>query len=252
MAKRNLFGDCVLRRDGIGRLYLMKLEGGWNSPRISIVSEQDLLAEYNVRLGDWTRDEVSDFCPVVCIPRSEQPTLHEGEEPPFVLDDIGPRGQVGDTELEAFKRLLAAHQGLNFVCDSFEPDPEKSEAFNRFVAQTDGYKVRHDGPVLVGDEITPERVREIARAIPFGIGVELLTPIDASDPNEPWSNAAIRRVLKEHPEIIHDFGTRGLSPLGTDLTKSYESIGRCYKVETDPATGHITIQNVPEKKPTDP
>ena len=146
-------------------------------------------------------------------------------EPPFVFDDVGPRGQVGDNELEAFKRLLAAHPGLNFVSDSFEPDPEKSAAFDRFMAQTDGYKVRHDSPapVLVGDEITPERVREMicgtdGYGTAFGIGVELLTPIDASDPNEPWSNAAIRRVLLEHPEIIHDFGYRGSKGMQKFLT----------------------------------
>ena len=82
MAKQNLLGDTVIRRDGIGRLYLMnRQEGGWKSSRVSVASEGDLLDRFNVRLGEWTRDECSEYCPVTCLPRSEQPTLPDGEEP---------------------------------------------------------------------------------------------------------------------------------------------------------------------------
>jgi hypothetical protein len=83
MSKVNLRADTVLRRnpeDG-GKPYLMnRQEGGWCQIAIPIGSEEELLAGYHVRLGEWSRDEYGEFCPVICIPRSEQPTLHDGEE----------------------------------------------------------------------------------------------------------------------------------------------------------------------------
>ena len=54
---------------------------GWSLSSIPIANEETLLRVFNVQLGKWTKDEFSDYCPVMCIPRSELPTLHEGEEP---------------------------------------------------------------------------------------------------------------------------------------------------------------------------
>lgn len=77
MSKISLFGDTVLRKDG-DQLYLMnRQEGGWRQQAIPVGSETEFLAKYNARLGEWSRDEHGEFCPVTCIPRSEQPTLHD-------------------------------------------------------------------------------------------------------------------------------------------------------------------------------
>jgi hypothetical protein len=85
MSKISLFGDTVLRKDG-DQLYLMnRQEGGWRQQAIPVGSETEFLANYQVRLGEWSRDEHGEFCPVTCIPRSEQPTLH----------DVGMRGVNG-------------------------------------------------------------------------------------------------------------------------------------------------------------
>lgn len=83
MSKISLYGDTVLRRDG-DQLYLMnRQEGGWREKAIPVgTSEEEFLASYNVHLGCWSRDEHGEFCPVICIPRSEQPTLHD--IPPMV------------------------------------------------------------------------------------------------------------------------------------------------------------------------
>jgi len=83
MSKVNLLADTVLRRDHEdgGRLYLMnRQEGGWCQIAIPVGSEEEFLANYNAHLGSWSRDEYGEFCPVIRIPRSEQPTLHDGEE----------------------------------------------------------------------------------------------------------------------------------------------------------------------------
>lgn len=97
MAKQNLLSNTIIRRDGNGDLYLMnRLEGGWRSMAIQVSSEADLLDRFNVRLGEWTRDECSDYCPVICLGREEQPTLHDGEDP----------------EVEAFRSVAAANPGV--------------------------------------------------------------------------------------------------------------------------------------------
>jgi hypothetical protein len=182
MAKRNLLGDTIIRRDGIGRLYLMnRQEGGWKSSRVSVASEEALLDEYNVRLGEWTRDKCSEYCPVICIPRSEQPTLHDGEEPPFVLHDIGPRGQVGDSELEAFQTLMKHYgqRGPNMMDDSLHP-------------------------VVVGDGITQEKIRELARgragySTTLNFGARGITPEIQDEPTSSGveSDDPARALLKE-------------------------------------------------------
>jgi hypothetical protein len=78
--KQDLYGDTVLRRDG-DQLYLMnRQEGGWREWAVPVESEAYVLSKWNVRLGEWSRDEHGEFCPVTRIPRSEQPTLHDGEE----------------------------------------------------------------------------------------------------------------------------------------------------------------------------
>lgn len=129
MAKRNLLGDCVLRRGSLGELYLMnRQEGGWRSALFPVKSEETLLDEYNVRLGEWTKDECSEYCLVTRIPRSELPTLHDGERPSevetFPFDDIGPRGETPidpNLESEAFRSIREVYEfnKLNLLDDSF-------------------------------------------------------------------------------------------------------------------------------------
>ena len=69
--------DAVLRRDIDGQLYLMICqEGGWRQKAI-LVGDETELSKYNARLGTWSRDEHGDFCPVICLSRSEQPTVND-------------------------------------------------------------------------------------------------------------------------------------------------------------------------------
>lgn len=82
MTKKTLYADTVLRK-GRNQLYLMNGQGGWRQDwAIPVESEQWLVDHYHVRVGEWSQDEHGDFCPVIRVPRSEQPTLHEGETPP--------------------------------------------------------------------------------------------------------------------------------------------------------------------------
>jgi len=92
-------------------------EGGWRSALFPVESEGAFLAEYNVRLGEWTKDECSEYCPVTRISRSELPTLHDGEGPSevetFPFDDIGPRGGTPidpNLESEAFMGIREAYR----------------------------------------------------------------------------------------------------------------------------------------------
>jgi hypothetical protein len=67
-AKKILFEDTVLRKDAEGNLYLMNYpEKGWRSSAFRIPNEDALLATYNVRLGEWTQDKFSEYCPVIRI-----------------------------------------------------------------------------------------------------------------------------------------------------------------------------------------
>lgn len=141
MAKHTLLADTVLRRDGAGDLYLMnRQDHGWSSYAYSVKSEAWFLEHYNARLGEWSRDEHGEFCPVTRLPRSEQPTLHDSEEPPDLVS-------------------------------LYYSDREKSARFDEAM-------------------IDPQVV--------------------ISDPDEPWSPAAIDRVLRAHPEIIGQM--RGRKP----------------------------------------
>jgi hypothetical protein len=169
MAKRNLLGNCVLRRDSREMLWLMNhQEGGWRSTMLPVESVEWFLATYNARLGEWAKDECSEYCPVTTLSREEMETLHDGEEPTpetFHFDDIGPRGvnPIGDRELEAFRALMEAHPGPTFLDDGLTQGGLRELL-----------KEQHDfgprGPMLVGEEYSPP----IARMRDFGVGVEIL------------------------------------------------------------------------------
>jgi len=74
MAKRNLLGDCVLRRDSLGMLWMMnRQEGGWRSDMLPVQSEKVFLDTYNARLGEWTKDECSEYCLVTALSSEEEP-----------------------------------------------------------------------------------------------------------------------------------------------------------------------------------
>jgi hypothetical protein len=74
-AKTILFRDTVLRKDAMGRLYLMNYpEKGWLSSALVMPSEGALLAIYKVRLGEWTQDKFSEYCPVIRILPDETKT----------------------------------------------------------------------------------------------------------------------------------------------------------------------------------
>jgi hypothetical protein len=60
-------------------------EGGWRSALFPVESEETLLGEYNVRLGEWTKDECSEYCPVHVL-SSEEATLPEVKRPVVIVD----------------------------------------------------------------------------------------------------------------------------------------------------------------------
>jgi len=63
--KINIFADTVLRKNLEGVLFLMNhQETGWGSSAVPMRSVEHLLEGYNVRLGDWTTDKYSAYCPV--------------------------------------------------------------------------------------------------------------------------------------------------------------------------------------------
>lgn len=71
--KLDLLGDCILRRDHEGHLFLMnRQERGWNSSSIRVDSEEDLLDRFNVTLGEWTKDEHSPYAPILCVKTAVQ------------------------------------------------------------------------------------------------------------------------------------------------------------------------------------
>lgn len=64
-AKINIFADTVLRRNLSNELFLMNhQETGWSSSAVPMRSVEHLLERYNVRIGDWTTDKFSEYCPV--------------------------------------------------------------------------------------------------------------------------------------------------------------------------------------------
>ena len=146
MAKRNLLGDCVLRRDAKGNLWLMnRQEGGWRSWSDPVKSEAALLEEYNVRLGEWTKDSCSEYCPVTRIPRSELPTLHDWEELP--QDGLA-------CERHAFNRIQEVNglKGPNLLDDSHATG---ARAGMKPVVVVDGLNVL-TGYSIMGEEPLPE------------------------------------------------------------------------------------------------
>jgi hypothetical protein len=105
MTKKTMYADTVLRREHDGSLYLMdRQEGGWEVGSILIESEQWLLDWYQVRLGTWTRDDHGECCPVICVPRSEQPTLHEGTKSPVPQSFASYLGVSEEAALKALSR----------------------------------------------------------------------------------------------------------------------------------------------------
>jgi hypothetical protein len=173
MAKRNLLGDCVLRRDSLCQLYLMnRQEGGWRSALFPVKSEEALLDEYNVRLGEWTKDECSEYCPVTRLSREEMDTLHDGEDPDlatFPFDDIGPRGSTPidpNLEGEAFRGICEAYgfNKLNLLDDGLTQDK-----LRELLNEQHDFGPRGLEPLLVGDNITHREVLQHR-----GVGVEIL------------------------------------------------------------------------------
>lgn len=107
MTKKTLFADTVLRKDG-DQLYLMnRQEGGFRSFGIPIESEGALLAQYDVWLGKWDRDEHGAFCPVIRVVGSKPPD-RDPEASAFKVMKMTPelRGKVD--------RAMAA-RGLELV-----------------------------------------------------------------------------------------------------------------------------------------
>jgi len=187
MAKQNLSSNTVIRRDGTdGDLYLMnRLEGGWRALAVPVASEEALLAKYNVRLGVWTRDEYSEYCPVLCLGREELSTIpppaHD-MKPVVIVDGLNVlRGYslMGDgviSEKEAFEAIVRTNAGPNLMDDSYK-----------------------SGPILVDDEITHEKVHDLLEAHP-----EL---VEIGPGGRPFMVG---------DGIIHDSGIRGRSALPVD------------------------------------
>lgn len=64
--KIKLFGSTVLRKDSIGKLFLMNhQEKGWSSNGIQISSLADLQNRFDVVLGRWLHDECSEYIEVI-------------------------------------------------------------------------------------------------------------------------------------------------------------------------------------------
>jgi hypothetical protein len=102
--KINLVSEVVVRRRD-GKLYLMNTRAtGWQFSSIPINSEKILLRVFNVQLGEWTRDEYSEYCPVHSLPRSELPTLHDGEKPASEMKVLWEIADVGAEYSHGFRR----------------------------------------------------------------------------------------------------------------------------------------------------
>lgn len=212
MAKRNLLGDCILRRGSLGELYLMnRQEGGWRSALFPVKSEETLLDEYNVRLGEWTKDECSEYCPVIRLSREEMDTLHDGEvSETFHFHDVGMRGQSTES-VDAAEHVVMGALGT------------EAEAFNRL---REFYGVR--GPNLLNDGITKEKIRELIQEqhdfgprgpvlvgegyrapLPsrrdFGIGVEVLQDLGPQPHDrDPQAFAQKMSLTAEQMEVIEE------------------------------------------------
>jgi hypothetical protein len=63
--KMILFGNTVLRKDNNGNLFLMnRMDTGWSSSSISIDSIEQLLDNFQVTLGEWSKDKFGEYCKV--------------------------------------------------------------------------------------------------------------------------------------------------------------------------------------------
>jgi hypothetical protein len=137
MSKIDLYGDTVLRKDGDGgELYLMnRQEGGWRQHARPVGTEEAFLDQYHVRLGEWSRDEYGEFCPVYCLSRSELPTLNDLPSGLRRALEVNPRrlafgralyeeGALAETKLDSvppgLQQFIDSHPGVRF---GFGPGP---------------------------------------------------------------------------------------------------------------------------------
>jgi hypothetical protein len=147
-------------------------EGGWRSALFPVESEETLLGEYNVRLGEWTKDECSEYCPVTRLSREEMDTLHDGEEPSletFPFDNIGPRGVTPidpNLEGEAFRGIREAYgfNKLNLLDDGLTQDK-----LRELLNEQHDFGPRGLEPLVVGDNLTHRAVLQHR-----GLGIEIL------------------------------------------------------------------------------
>jgi hypothetical protein len=144
-----LFADTVLRKDG-DQLYLMsRQEGGFRSWAIPVESEEWLMDHYQVRVGEWSRDEHGLFCPVTRIPKEDP------DERDFKFHDVGMRGMGAPVQPSMEHSVLAPY---------LRDGSTEREAF----VVTDGYKDDHTKPY-------PEDQLGRNGSVVFGVGTPLLS-----------------------------------------------------------------------------
>ena len=215
MAKQNLFSNTVIRRDGTGGdLYLMnRLEGGWRSLAVPVASEEALLAKYNVRLGAWTRDEYSEYCPVLCLGREELSTIPPPApdmKPVVIVDGLNVlKGYslMGDgviSEKEAFEAIVQTNGGPTLMDDSYKSGPvlvddgTTKKVHDLLDAHPELVEIGSGGqPFMVGDGITHETVRELARGR-AGYSSALGPSTLPVDPYEALLEEGLRKVIQLH------------------------------------------------------
>ena len=135
--KRTLLGECVLRRDGSGQLFLMnRKETGWGSYAISMSSEESFLSKYNATLGEWSKDEHGDYCPVTPIEHKTSPATVALAVAMVDAHEL----LEGPNELEAFKQLMDAMGPRTVLVD----DGYKPRVLQGRIEIHDGVLVLHD------------------------------------------------------------------------------------------------------------
>jgi hypothetical protein len=72
--KISLFSDVIVRRSK-GKLWLTNRRDTWLDPSaIPIANLERILEIFNVKLGEWTQDEYSEYCPVIRL-KTNDPSL---------------------------------------------------------------------------------------------------------------------------------------------------------------------------------
>jgi hypothetical protein len=301
MAKRNLFCDTVLRRDGSGAVYLMnRQEGGWRQWAEPVESVSAFSDAYNAQVGAWARDKYGEYCPVHALEGEKKVIPPVGTKPVVIVDglnvltgyslmgdgevlepstfvphDVGPRGQVPVDDLSGeLQRLidgtLTYEQVRELASDPDTTPPaqvSEQEVFKRYYKDVyrgpnmldDSYEfglskasdeIGPGGPVLVGDEITPETVRELARgragyssALTFDrcYGTDL-TKLRDQQAFAMKASLTDEQVAAIDEQLVPVFAKGEVLPPFTGKTL-------CYKHVTDPVTGQITTHDVPETHP---